>query len=147
MHLPTWVIGPITRLAEYGYDRLATHVGIRVESNLGFAQQGGQSSDYLIVTVYNRTDTPEMVESVFLMFSKEAGALFIPNPVGPFPKPPQIVSRTQNFVFGFPLDQVQQQVRAKRVQLKQPRLTIAAAGVHLASGRRVTRKVSFKLPD
>jgi hypothetical protein len=97
------------------------------------------------VTVYNRTDKPEKVQSVFLLFSHKGGALIIPVPVGPFLPPPQIVTRTDNYVFGFPLDEVQRMLREKRAELKNPKLRIAAAGVHLASGRTVTGKAGFKL--
>jgi hypothetical protein len=146
MHFPTWLVGPLTKIGEIAYDRLGESVGIRVESRLGFTQSRyADPRDYVLVTVYNRTDKPESVQSVFLLFSHKAGALILPVPVGPFLPLPQIVTRTQNYVFGFPLDDVQAQLRHQRKQQGNPKLTVKAAGVHLASGRTVTGKAEFKL--
>jgi hypothetical protein len=145
VHFPTWLVGPLTRIAQIAYDRLGDQVGIRVESQLGFTQQGSITRDHVLVTVYNRTDKPESVESVFLLFSHKAGAAMIPLPVGPFKPPPQIITRTQNYVFGFPLDEVERVLTEKRAELNNPKITVVAAGVHLATGRTVTGKAGFKL--
>jgi hypothetical protein len=145
MHFPTWLIGPLTRIAQVTYDRLGDQVGIRVSSQLGFTRQGSFTRDHILVTVYNRTDKPESVESVFLLFSHKGGAVMIPLPVGPFKPPPQIITRTQNYVFGFPLDEVQKVLTQKRTEQNNPKITVVAAGVHLATGRTVTGKAGFKL--
>ena len=145
MPFPAWLVGPLMRVGEIAYDRLGEHVGIRVESRLGFTQQRNATRDYVLVTVYNRTDRPEKVQNVFLTFSHRAGALIIPVPVGPFKPVPQIVTRTENYVFGFALEEVQRVLHEKRVELKNSKLKIAGAGVHLASGRTVTGKAGFKL--
>src|SRR5260370_36367654 len=101
MHFPVWLVGPLTRIGEFVYDRLGEHVGIRVESVLGFTMHRSGNRQYVLVTVYNRTDKPEKVQNVFLLFSHKAGLLMIPNPVGPFKPVPQVVTRTDNYVFGF----------------------------------------------
>lgn len=147
---PTTILGPLSqifsKIGERLYDHLAAEHGVRIELAPGVYSISGQQGEALVVTTYNSTSRPQMVNSVFLSLSHNAGIMMIPWPSPGFPAPPQLVTETQNFAYLFPVDAVQDFLRKRRSETGK-HIYITGAGVNLASGRRVHVRKRVDLPD
>jgi hypothetical protein len=145
MHFPGWIVGPAIRGAEKLHDILDGWVGIRFKTHLGFVAQGPRvSGTHVIVTVYNRSDREEAIESVYLVLSQKAGSLLMV-PGRPWGQWPQTVTRTKPYTIGYELSDVVNRVTEARAERRNDKITVEAVGVNLASGRSVERKVKVNL--
>jgi len=145
----TAFLGPLagiaSKIGEGMYDRLEKAHGVRAEVGVGILPGSG-SGALILVTVYNRMPNPQRVDGVMLELSEHAGSLTIPVFPPPFRTPPQLITPTDNYVVGFPFDDMKQVVLQKRAQLKNGKVRVVGARVSLASGRVIrasARKVEI----
>jgi len=138
VHFPTWLIGPLNQAGRWLYGRLEYSYGIKVEVDngvVGHPLRG--STQYVLVTVYNSTDRPEKVESVALALSSGGVLLMFHDPRSPFPAPPRVITRTDNFVYGFPAETIRESLEKTRKEMNNPKVHVSGARASLASGRMV----------